>query len=160
VLAGLQLTCAVTLRLFGRSERREPVAAAPGDIWLALRAATGSPLLRILGGLVILGAVAAAVMDYIFKADIVPGASHDGLLRPLAIFYAVTSVVTAVVQLVVCGPLITRLGVARSVATLPAAVTVFGIAALAVPVPLVAAIARGAEAVTRNSVYRAGYELI
>jgi ATP:ADP antiporter, AAA family len=160
VLAGLQLTCAVTLRLFGWAERREPAAVAPADTWHALRAATGSPLLRVLGGLVILGAIAAAVMDYIFKADIVRGASHDGVLRSLAIFYTVTSVITAIVQVAVCGPVISRLGVARSVATLPAAVTVFGIAALAMPVPLVAAIARGAEAVTHNSVYRAGYELI
>jgi hypothetical protein len=160
VLAGLQLACAVTLRLFGRAERREPVAAVPDEPWLALRAATRSPLLRILGGLVILGAVAAAVMDYIFKADLVRSASHDGVLRSLAIFYTVTSVITAVVQIAVCGPLITRLGVARSVATLPATITAFGIAALAMPIPLVAAVARGAEAVTRNSVYRAGYELI
>jgi hypothetical protein len=160
VLAGLQLTCAVTLRLFGWAERRAPVAAAPDDTWLALRAATRSPLLRVLGGLIILGAVAAAVMDYVFKADIVRGASHDGVLRSLAIFYIVTSVITAVVQVAVCGPLIARLGVARSVATLPAAITVFGTAALAVPIPVVAAVARGAEAVTRNSLYRAGYELI
>ncbi|HEX8110251.1 MAG TPA: hypothetical protein VF516_21115, partial [Kofleriaceae bacterium] len=160
VLAGLQLACGVTLRLFGGSERRAPPAAAPHESWLALRAATRSPLLRILGGLVILGAIAAAVMDYIFKADIVRGASHDGVLRSLAIFYTVTSVITAVVQVAVCGPLIARLGVARSVATLPATITVFGIAALAMPIPVVAAVARGAEAVTRNSVYRAGYELI
>jgi hypothetical protein len=160
VLAGLQLTCAVTLRLFGWSERRAPAAAAPDEPWLALRAATRTPLLRVLGGLVILGAIAAAIMDYVFKADIVRGASHEGVLRSLAIFYTVTSVITAVVQIAVCSPLLARLGVARSVATLPTAVTVFGIAAIAMPVPLVAAIARGAEAVTRNSVYRAGYELI
>ncbi|HEX3764207.1 MAG TPA: hypothetical protein VHW23_36185 [Kofleriaceae bacterium] len=160
VLAALQLICAVTLRLFGGVERHAPVAAAPGDTWVALRTATGSPLLRVLGGLVILGAVAAAVMDYIFKADIVRGGGHDSLLRSLAIFYTVTSVITAIVQVGVCGPLIARLGVARSVGTLPATIAVFGIAALAMPVPLVAAIARGAEAVTRNSVYRAGYELI
>jgi hypothetical protein len=160
VLAGLQLTCAVTLRMFGWAERRAPVAAAPADTWLALRAATRSPLLRVLGGLVILGATAAAVMDYVFKADIVRGASHDGVLHSLAIFYIVTSVITAVVQLVLCGPLISRLGVARSVGTLPATVTAFGVAALAFPAPVVAAVARGAEAVTRNSVYRAGYELI
>jgi AAA family ATP:ADP antiporter len=160
VLAGLQLACAVTLGLFGRAERRAPIAAVPDEPWLALRAATRSPLLRVLGGLVILGAVAAAVMDYIFKADLVRVASHEGVLRSLAIFYTVTSVITAIVQVAVCGPLISRLGVARSVATLPATITAFGIAALALPIPLVAAIARGAEAVTRNSVYRAGYELI
>jgi hypothetical protein len=99
-------------------------------------------------------------MDYVFKADIVHASSHDGLLRSLAIFYTVTSVITAVVQVLLCGPLLARLGVPRSVATLPTAVTLFGTLALAMPVPIAAAIARGAELVTRNSVFRAGYELI
>jgi hypothetical protein len=99
-------------------------------------------------------------MDYVFKADLVHASSHDGLLRSLAMFYTVTSVITAVVQAIVCGPLITRLGVPKSVATLPTAVTVFGALAAAVPTPIAAAIARGAETVTRNSTFRAGYELI
>ncbi|HET7504539.1 MAG TPA: MFS transporter [Kofleriaceae bacterium] len=164
VLAGLQLTCAVTLALFGGlfggAAPREPSAARPTGTWLAVRVVARSQLLRHVGGVVILGAIAAGVMDYVFKADIVAGSSHDGLLRSLAIFYTVTNVVTAIVQVVVCGPLIARLGVPRSVATLPVTVTAFGLCALALPVPLMSAIARGAEAVTRNSIYRAGYELI
>jgi hypothetical protein len=111
----------------------------------------------------ILGAVGAGVLDYVFKADIVrasSAASHDGLLRTLAIFYTVTSVITAIVQVVVCGPLIARLGVSRSVGTLPVTLTAFGLLALVVPIPAVAAVARGAELVTRNSLFRAGYELI
>ena len=166
VLAGLQLVCAVTLYRFGRGPRRDTAAslaaaatarATPG---LALRLATRSPLLRRLGGLVVLGAIAAGIMDYVFKADIVHATSHDGLLRSLAIFYTVTSVITAIVQVVLCGPVIARLGVARSVGTLPATVTAFGVFALALPIPIAAAVARGAETVTRNSIYRAGYELI
>jgi hypothetical protein len=160
VLAGLQLTCGVTLYLFGGGVHREPVAVKQTGTWTAFRVVTRSKLLRNVGGIAVLGAIAAGIMDYVFKADIVGASSHDGLLRSLAIFYTVTNVITAIVQVVVCGPLIARLGVPRSVATLPVTVSVFGMFALALPVPLAAAIARGAEAVTRNSVYRAGYELI
>jgi AAA family ATP:ADP antiporter len=163
VLAALQLACAVTLYLFGGGAYGEPAVDKPVGTWVAFREAMGSPLLRSLGGIVVLGAVAAGIMDYVFKADIVASGAasgHDGLLRSLAIFYTVTSVITAIVQAVVCGPLIARLGVARGLSTLPLAVTAFGLAAVAIRVPLAAAIARGAEVVTRNSIYRAGYELI
>lgn len=160
VLAGLQLACAATLYLFAGVAHRRSTVVRPAGTWRAFRVATRSPLLRGLGGLVVLGAVAAGIMDYVFKADIVHTSSHDGLLRSLAMFYTVTSVITAIVQATVCGPLITRLGVPRSVATLPITVTVFGLLSVAVAAPITAAIARGAEAVTRNSTYRAGYELI
>jgi ATP:ADP antiporter, AAA family len=160
VLAGLQLVCAATLRRFGRPTQRPEVAPKQEGAWLALRGVARSPLLRNIGGIVVLGAIAAGVMDYVFKADIVAASSHDGLLRSLAIFYTVTSVVTAFIQVAVCGPIIARLGVPRSVATLPITVTAFGVFALLVPIPLAEAIARGAEVVTRNSVYRAGYELL
>jgi hypothetical protein len=50
--------------------------------------------------------------------------------------------------------------VPRSVGTLPVTITAFGLLALLVRAPISAAIARGAEVVTRNSIYRAGYELI
>jgi len=160
VLAALQLVCAAMLRQFGRSVKRpEPVVRQEGT-WLALRGVARSPLLRNIGGIVVLGAIAAGVMDYVFKADIVASSSRDGLLRSLAIFYTVTSVITAIIQVALCGPIIARLGVPRSVGTLPMTVTAFGVLALLVPLPFAEAIARGAEVVTRNSVYRAGYELL
>jgi hypothetical protein len=160
VLAALQLTCAVTLYLFGASNARPQVPSKPAGTWAAFRVVTRSQLLRNVAAIVVLGAVAAGVMDYVFKADIVQMSSKAGLLRSLAIFYTVTNVITAIVQIAVCAPLIARLGVPRGVATLPITITVFGVFALAIPVPLAAAIARGAELVTRNSVYRAGYELL
>jgi len=160
VLAALQLTCAVTLYLFGASSKRPPVPARSAGTWDAFRVVTKSQLLRNVAAIVVLGAVAAGVMDYVFKADIVGSSSKAGLLRSLAIFYTLTNVITAIIQIAVCAPLIARLGVPRSVATLPITITVFGVFALAIPIPLAAAIARGAELVTRNSVYRAGYELL
>ncbi|TMQ13530.1 MAG: hypothetical protein E6J90_28420 [Deltaproteobacteria bacterium] len=160
VLAALQIGCAVTLYLFGNGGRRAPNAAPPPGTLLALRVALRSPLLRNLGVIVVLGAIAAGAMDYVFKADVVAAPSHHGLLRSLAIFYTFTSVITAIFQAIVCGPLLTRLGAPRSVASLPVAITGFSVFALALRIHGVAAIARGAESVTRNSLYRAGYELI
>lgn len=160
VLAALQLTCAVTLFLFGTGVQRTQAPAKPAGTWAAFRVVTRSQLLRNVAAVVVLGAVAAGVMDYVFKADIVGASSKAGLLRSLAIFYTVTNVITAIIQIAVCAPLIARLGVPRSVATLPITITVFGVFALAIPLPLAATIARGAELVTRNSIYRAGYELL
>jgi hypothetical protein len=161
VLAAMQLTCAVTLYLFGSGAiERAPAPAKPVGTWSAFRVVTRSQLLRNVAGVVVLGAIAAGVLDYVFKADIVSVSSKAGLLRSLAIFYTVTNVVTAIIQVAVCAPLIARLGVPRSVATLPITITVFGIFAIAVPVPLATAIARGAELVTHNSIFRAGYELL
>jgi hypothetical protein len=160
VLAALQLTCAITLFLFGAGVHRTQAPAKPAGTWAAFRVVTRSQLLRNVAAIVVLGAVAAGVMDYVFKADIVGSSSKAGLLRSLAIFYTVTNVITAIIQIAVCAPLIARLGVPRSVATLPITITVFGVFALAIPIPLAAAIARGAELVTRNSIYRAGYELL
>ena len=160
VLAGLQLICAGALFTFGRGARQVAVAVSSDGTWTALRHAARAPLLRNVAALVVLAAVGAGLMDYVFKADIVRGSTHAGLLRSLAVFYTVTNVVTAIIQLTVCGPIIARLGVPRSVATLPLTVAGFGVLALAVPIPLSAAFARAAELVTRNSVYRSGYELL
>ena len=155
ILAGLQLACAATLYL-----SRDTSIRPPSPPRFALGVVTRSRLLRNLGIVVVLGAVAAGVLDYVFKADIVATASRGGLLRSLALYYTVTSVLTAVVQVAVCGPLIARLGVPRSVASLPLVVTAFGLVALVVPGALAAMVARGAEAITRSSIYRAGYELL
>jgi AAA family ATP:ADP antiporter len=160
VLAGLQLACGVTLYLFGRVAHRGQVVTQSDGTWSAFRVVTKSRLLRNVGAIVVLGAIAAGMMDYVFKADIVAASPRDGVLRALAIFYTVTNVITAILQMALCGPLITRLGVPRSVASLPITVTVFGVFALATPVSLASAITRGAEAVTRNSLYRSAYELL
>lgn len=159
VLSGLQLASAATLYL-GRDGKAAAEASHASRPRFALRVVMRSRLLRNLGVVVVLGAIAACVLDYVFKADLVATSSKVGLLRSLAIYYTVTSVLTAVVQIVVSGPLLARLGVPRSVATLPLVVTAFGAVALAVPAAFAALAARAAETVTRSSIYRAGYELL
>ena len=163
VLAALQLTCAVALLVFGRGAAPRPLPpsdeAKPGT-WSSLGVVARSRLLRGIGAIVVLTAILAGILDYVFKADIVAAGSRDDLLRALAVFYTVTNIITAVIQVAVCGPIISKLGVPRSVATLPVTVTLFGLVAVFVRAPISSAVARAAELVTRNSVYRAGYELL
>ncbi len=130
------------------------------DSWTALKVIAGSALLRNLTLVVILGAIAAAALDYVFKAGVVATTTGEGPLRFFAIYYTVTSIVTAVAQIVLARTVLARLGVARSISILPTTVTVFGIGALAVPGLASAVIARGMEMVMRSSLYRAAYELL
>ncbi len=160
VLAGLQVVCAGALFVFGRGAKLDAVEPPSEGTWTALRHAAKAPLFRNVGVIVVLGAVAAGLIDYVFKADIVAVSSQHELLRSLAVFHTITNILTAVVQVSVCGPIIARIGVPRSVATLPATITAFSLVALVLPIPMSAAFARAAELVTRNSVYRSSYELL
>jgi len=158
VLAGLQLACAVALYALGRSTQHALLNAEPSP-WSALRTVARSSLLREIAGLVMLAAMAAAALDYVFKADLVRGATGTPL-RLLAIYYTVTNVVTALIQLAITGRLVRRLGAPRSVVALPATVVGFSALALVVPTALVSMLARGAEMVARSSIHRAAYELL
>jgi hypothetical protein len=162
VLAVMQGVCAVSLWAFGHGATKHETTetAATESTWSGLATVTKSHLLRRAGLVVVITAVAAGALDYVFKADIVHGGSKADLLRSLALFYTVTNVITAIVQVALCGPVLAFLGVPRSVSTLPYTVAGFGILSMLIKVPTMATVARGAELVTRNSIYRAGYELL
>ena len=160
VLAVMQGLSAVLLSILGRGSRIKETAGTVST-WSALASVAHSHLLRKAGLVVVVTAIGAGALDYVFKFDIVHGGgSRADLLSSLAIFYTITNIVTAVVQVVLCGPALSALGVPRTVATLPVTLTGFSLLALLMRVPFVATLARGAELVTRNSVYRAGYELL
>lgn len=125
----------------------------------SVRTIARSALLRNLAIVVVLGAVGAAALDYVFKAEVVV-ASANGPLRMLALYHLGTSIVTAAMQILVVPRVLGALGIARTVGTLPFTVTGFGLAAVFVPGLYSAMIARGAEAIMRSSIYRAGYELL
>ncbi len=167
VLAGMQIVCAAILFVFGRGQvvvaNKHPEREAMST-WSALGGVMRSSLLRKAGIVVVVTAVGAGALDYVFKADIVGGqgahGTHADLLGQLAVFYTVTNIITAIVQVACTGPILTMLGVPRSVSTLPYMLTGFSLLSVIVPLPVTATIARGAEFVTRNSIYRAGYELL
>jgi hypothetical protein len=121
---------------------------------------TKAPYLRTLAILVLLGTVSAAMVDYVFKAQAVQFyGKGDNLLRFFAIFYGGAGVLTFVVQMLLAGASLDKLGLSRTVGTLPLAVSAGGLGALVAPGLVSATIARALEAVSRGSLFRSGYEL-
>lgn len=160
VLSGLQLL-SVALQI-ALSRGAPPVApeAAGTTESAALKVVAKTPLLRNLAILVVLGAIAATALDYVFKARVVEAAGKEGPLRFFAIYYTATNVLTALAQIALARVTLEKLGVARSIATLPAAVTFATAGALVFPGLTSTVIARSIEMIVRSSMYRAAYELI
>src|SRR5678815_1467207 len=105
VLAGLQLVTALAVRRLAlASEATFPAHEAMPDLKVApsrsgLMTIAEQPHLRNLAALVLLGTTSAALLEYLFKVKAVetfgPG---DHLLRFFAAYYAVTSLVTFLLQ--------------------------------------------------------------
>ncbi len=160
VLAGLQLICVVLQVALSRgSPHIAPPAVTTGES-AALKVVVKTPLLRNLAIFVILGAIAATALDYVFKARVVEASGSEGPLRFFAIYYTATNILTAVAQVVLARVTLEKLGVARSISTLPAAVTFATASALVFPGLTSTVIARSSEMIVRSSLYRAAYELV
>lgn len=172
VLAGAHLACAVAASALAKAARagedasaRRHAHAAGGGAGAAapsgMRILARDPYLRSLALLVMLGTIAAAILDYTLKARADAAfADDESLLRFFALFYMATSILTFVVQAGLARVALERLGLARTVAAHAIAVAATGIGAIVQPALASAAIARGAEGVLRSSLFRSGYELL
>ncbi len=156
LLAGLHLLAGLCV-LGLRGPAAMPRETAKGSARAAFRTA---PFLWSLAVLVLLGTTSAALLDYLFKS----GAALEygkgpGLVRFFALFYTGAQVLTFLVQTVVARFSLERLGLARTVMSLPLAVGGGAAGALLVPVfPMVASV-RALELILRGSLFRSGYEL-
>lgn len=169
VLAGLHL-CAAGLSLGVRAPRRTARAnaqrarparntAAPSRPRLSV--VWRSSYLRDIALLVSLGAIGSALLDYVLKAQAATAYDRGApLLRFFAIFYTATSVATFLVQTTLTRRVLEKLGLARTVQALPAVLAAGGAAALIAPGLACVAMARGAEATVRSSLFRSAYELL
>ncbi len=119
-----------------------------------------SPQAREIAALVVLGTASAAILDYLLKSRVAQEYAGGDLLQFFAIFYTVIQVGTFAFQALLSRPIQQRLGVGRSVTTLPLGVGVGTVAALFFPVVPVFAFVRLLEYVLRGSVFRSGYELL
>lgn len=159
LLAALHFAGAGLVTLVGRTT--PPAASTAESPMSAVRTIAETSYLRGLVGVVLLVALTEALIDYVFKAG-VRGAypRGDELLRVFAVFYTSVSLLSVVVQLTAGRPALQRLGLTPTVALMPGLVAVGSVAALAARGVIGAVVLRGAESVLRNSVYRAGYELL
>ncbi|MCZ6489457.1 MAG: hypothetical protein O7A06_02870, partial [Acidobacteria bacterium] len=120
-----------------------------------------APYLRNLAVLVLLATVSGAGIDYVFKAQ--AAAKFEGgesLIRFFAVFYSAASLLTFFIQTSLSRRALEKLGLAKTVGTLPLIVAAGGVGALLAPGLLSAGIARGAESVVRSSLFRSGYEIL
>ncbi len=164
ILAGFHVACAFLV--IGMRARPTGTAAPWPDADVrttrsGLATIGATPYLRGLVALVLLLTISEVLIDYVFKvrATEVFGRG-DELLRLFAVFYTAVNLLTVVVQTAASRPALQRLGLTRTVALLPVGAAAGGLGALAVPGIVSVTIARGLEAILRNGLYRAGYELL
>jgi ATP:ADP antiporter, AAA family len=157
MLAGLQVVCALALFAFAASGRpvhkREASLSLPDMI-------SGAPYLVGLASFVLLAAMSASSLDYLFKSsakmNFAKGAPLTGFL---ALFNTVTAVLTFGVQVGGSKMWLKRFGPGKTVATLPVAVTGATLAAMFAPGLIALTVSRAIELLLRGSLYRSGYEL-
>jgi len=155
----LNVCAAAGVVSIGRPDEATPhPTASSANAFGVLRRA---PYLQQLAGLVLLTAVSAALLDYAFKAE---AAEHyesgQHLLQFFALFHVVSAVLSLVLQMAVAKPALEKLGVAGAAATLPAVVLITAAVATGLTKLATLVVARGAEQVVANSVFRSGYELL
>lgn len=125
-----------------------------------LRVLAGSPYLRRLAAVVLLGTASAALLDYLFKAEAVTTFGRGGnLLRLFAVYYAATSLITFVVQTSASRFVLERFGLAVTTSSPSIALIAGGIGGLVAPGFQGMMFARAGESVLRGSLFRTGYEL-
>ncbi|MFN7992553.1 MAG: hypothetical protein U0Q18_03085 [Bryobacteraceae bacterium] len=136
-------------------------AGEPGGTGLTkgLRVLAGMPYLRHLGMLMLLGSAGAAMLDYVFKAQIQAGiSSPGGIQRFFAIYYMVVSLAGFLLQTTAAKYSLKNGGLGITISALPAAITFGSLGASLAPGLFSATAARGAEHVARNSLFRSAYE--
>jgi ATP:ADP antiporter, AAA family len=163
MLAGLHACCAIGVAALG-GMRGDTSSATPSSSTRGKLFAPGllasAPHLGTLGLIVTLGTAAAAVADYLLKEHAVQRIQTSaGLLEFFAAFYLVVQLGTFLAQFAVA-PVVRRIGLGRTISTLPAGVGTMGMLGLLYGSFPVFIVVRGLESVLRGSFFRSAYELI
>lgn len=133
------------------------VAPLTGGGWGIVRE---TPYLRDLALLVLSGAVAQALLDWLLSAHATETYGKGAqLLGFFALFNMVVGVLSFIAQTGLSRPLLEWRGLSGTVKSQPVTVAAFAVVALLSPQLWTVVLLRGGEAVTRNSLYRSAYEL-
>jgi len=161
VLCAMHLFCGWILRtLRPPTGGLPPPAGEPaGGLGSGARLLAKLPYLRHLALLVLLGAAGAAMIEYVFTAQVKARLAREDLQLFFALFHTTVSLIGCVVQAAVTRLLLEKSGLGVTVSILPATVTIGSLGASLWPGLPSAAIARGSEVVAHNSLFRSGYEL-
>ena len=164
LLAGLGATAALAAAgafVVGRGAPSRKHRDEAGDRESAFPLIRRNPYLRDLALIVLLAAAVGALADYAMKVEAVAHFPKGApLVRFFGLFYAGTSVLAVLIQATLGRSALSRLGLGGSVASHPATVGSLALLAFAIPGPWRGILPRGLDASVRNSVFRAGYELL
>jgi AAA family ATP:ADP antiporter len=159
MLGALHVLCAVGIVWLGRAPVLLPSTDAPSDRVFEFKALRDSPHLRTIALMVVLVTAGAGVLDYLLKWRVtIELQTGPNLLRFFAVFYGAIQIFTFIAQ-TGASRAIQKLGIGRTMSTLPAGVGLASLVALIYSAWPVIGIVRGIEAVLRNSLFRSGYEL-
>jgi len=141
-------------------EKNAAIAEESRAFGFAFRVLRQTSYARNLAFLILLSAGTAVLVNYVFKERAASLYQGDDLLRFFATFYTIASLLTFLVQSALSRAVLDRLGGARTVSILPMAVGTSAVFGVLVPGLPSAAIVGGIESITRNSLFRAGYETL
>jgi ATP:ADP antiporter, AAA family len=147
--------------------RHRAVATAAGQLSDAAAMASplatlrDAPFLRSLALLVGLGAAISALLDYMLSVQVTARFTNgQALLSFFSLFWLVVGVASLLLQMALGRLALEKLGLAVNIAILPGVIILGGALGVAVPGLASASLLRGAEAVQRNTLFRAAYELL
>lgn len=136
-------------------------AAGAPPVGSGIRALASDGYLRALGLFVLISAAAQALLDYMFTSQ---AAAEFGrgpaLLSYFAAYQTAVGVLSLALQAAAGRPALERLGLAGTVALLPAAVAGSSLLYGALPRLWTAALLRGADGTLRASLFRSAYEVL
>jgi len=162
ILALLHASCALILLRLRSGVDASPVSISGETPFLSgVHILRERPYLRNLAVFILLGTISAALIDYVFKASASSNLTEaDNLLRFFAYYYTVIGLCSVVIQSSLSHLSLKKLGLAKTVGTLPTVIILGSFGAFLLPSLMTAALARGAEAVIRNSLFRSAYEVL
>jgi hypothetical protein len=147
-------------QLHAAAARIEMPDLSPEPARSGLSVLARAPYLRNLAAVVLLGTAGAALVDYLFKAQVTAAYGRgEALLRFFAIYYAGISVATFLVQVSSSRFVLQRFGLGPSAGTASAALLLGGVGALIVPGLRSVMVARSGESIFRGSLFHSSYEL-
>lgn len=159
VLGLLQFVCGITVYAIGRPRSGAPVRDV--TVSSGVQILFAHRYLVLMGLLMVLIAALAAVVDYAFKAEATRHITdRDALVGFFGRFYAVVSLVTFAVQLLLGPRVLNRFGIGVTLAVMPAVILVNGLLTAVLVRLWAVTILRASQIVLQNSFFRSSFELL
>ncbi len=161
VLGGLHFACALTVRAVGDA-RSSSRADADTTMQSGIRLLATNRYLQLMGLLMVLAAVMAALVDYTFKsAASTMLTSSEDLVVFFGQFYAAVGVLTFLIQSALGPRLLRRYGIGVTLAVMPAVALGAGFITIAAAGKLWSIVVlRAGQVVFTNSFFRSAFELL